>query len=431
MKHTPLPANFYKQNRKRLASHLKPKSIVIIGSNDLMPTNADGVFPFFQNTDFLFLTGIEQEDSLFIFFPDHPNKAYRNLLFLKQPNRKTKTWEGSKLDQKTARARSGIQNIRWLHENRALVRQLVCQADHIYLTTNEHLRAVPTTPTANDKLISDIQRQFPLHNYHRLAPILHLLRAVKQKPEIKALNEAITITKQAFEKVLKTLKVGQWEYEVEALIMYEFLKRRSQVPGYQMIVASGSNACVLHYLDNNCRCRAGDLLLLDFGARYANYNADITRVVPINGKFTERQKAVYQAVLSVQKEAIALLKVGNNLHDYHKEVGKIMESELVKLKLLTKNEIRKQSKNKPLYKKYFMHGTSHHLGLDVHDYGQNNYRIFEKGMIFTCEPGIYIPKEEIGIRLEDDILITEESNLNLSQNIPIEIAEIEDLMARR
>ncbi len=431
MKYKPLGTKLYCQNRKRLAKLLKPNSVVILKSNDLMPTNADGIFPFIQNTDLFFLTGIDQEETTFIFYPDHPNPDLQAVLVLRKTDENIAIWEGKKLDKKMAKTYSGIKTIYWSDGKNILnnvLKPFICRAEHIYLNTNEHLRANSKINSANDRLISACKEMYPLHSYQRLAPLLHQLRAVKQLQEIKAIKKAIKITGIAFQKILKKTHIGIGEHEIEALLIYHFLKNKSQMPGYQPIVASGANSCVLHYIDNNQICKEGDLLLIDIGAKYANYSADITRTIPVSGRFNERQKQVYMAVLAIKSYAENLLQTGNHLKTYHEEIGKFAENQLINLKLLTSHEVKKQDKDKPLYKKYFMHGTSHHLGLDIHDYGQDDYRKFESGMVFTCEPGIYIRDENIGIRLEDNILITKKGNQNLSQHIPIEIEDLENIM---
>jgi Xaa-Pro aminopeptidase len=322
---------------------------------------------------------------------------------------------------------SGIQKVYWLSDFKNVFRSLVVEAKRIYVNTNEHVRAVVEVETRDARFIKWCKSEYPVHKYERSAPIMHDLRAIKSQPEVELIKHACNITEKGFRRLLGFVKPGVWEYEIEAELIHEFVRNRSRGFAYTPIIASGFNSCVLHYIENDQQCKDGDILLLDVAAEYANYNSDLTRSIPVNGKYTKRQKAVYNAVLRVMRAAMKMLVPGNNITDYHREVGKLMEEELIKLRLLKASDVKKQNPESPLYKKYFMHGTSHHLGLDVHDYG-NRYRKFEAGMVFTCEPGIYIREENLGIRIENDILISKKGPVDLMANIPIEADEIEELM---
>lgn len=427
MKYLPIDSDLFIQNRKRLVERLKPNSVAVFNSSDLMPTSADGTHPFIQQTDLFYLSGIDQEESTLIICPDIREEKYRQILFLKETNEQIALWEGHKYTKEEASAVSGIETVYWNHEFDNIFKQLVFQSDHIFLNTNEHLRAQTRVETRDDRFLRWCRKAFPLHHYERLAPIMHNLRAVKSQIELDLIKKACDITDQTFRRLLGFIKAGVWEFEIEAEIYHEFLRNRSKGPGFETIVASGIDSCTLHYIKNDKQCRDGDLVLIDFGAEYANYAADVTRTVPVGGKFSKRQKQVYNSVLNVQKAAIKLLVSGNTLDEYHKEVGKIMESELIGLGLLDSNLVKQQSEDDPLYKKYFPHGTSHHLGLDVHDYG-DKYRPLEPGMVLTCEPGIYIRDEAIGIRIENDILITADGPVDLTESVPREAEEIEELM---
>ena len=429
MRYTPLPASFHQKARKNLYRLLKPNSMVILQSNDVLPTNADGHMAFRQNNELLYLSGIDQEETILILFPDAPLPEFREILFVRETSDLIRIWEGYKLTKEQATEQSGIQNIRWTSEFQGMLQALFNLAEHIYLSGNEHPRAVVETQTRNDRLIRDLMTRFPLHRYERLAPLMENIRAVKLEEEIVQIRKAIDITRQGFLSVLKTMKPGMKEYEVEAEFAYQFIKNASRGFAYGPIVASGSNANILHYTDNYRPCQDGDLLLLDVGAEYGNYNADMTRCIPVNGKFSPRQRQVYDAVLRIMREASGLLRPGITLVEYEKKVGKMMERELIGLGLLKAEEVAAQNPEKPLYKKYFMHGTSHHLGLDVHDLG-SKYRFLEAGMVFTCEPGIYIPEEGLGIRLENNFLVTDSDPIDLMASIPVEADEIENLMKK-
>ncbi|KOY85177.1 X-Pro aminopeptidase [bacterium 336/3] len=427
MKYAPIPKELFIENRRTVANALFPESVAVFHSNDIMPTSADGTMPFKQSSDLFYLTGADQEETILIICPDARDKKMREILFIKETNEHIATWEGHKLTKQEAHEVSGIQTIYWLSEFEKVFALLAFESENIYLNTNEHTRAVVEVETRDARFIKYCKEKFPLHNYKRLAPIMHRLRAVKSTWEIFLMKKACQITEKGFRRLLNFIKPNVWEYEIEAELSHEFLRNRSRGFAYTPIIASGKNACVLHYIENNQQCKEGDVILLDVAAEYANYASDLTRCVPVSGRFTQRQKDVYNAVLRVMKAAKIMLVKGNNWDKYHKEVGKMMESELIGLGLLHKHEVEKQNPDYPLYKKYFMHGTSHFLGLDVHDVG-SKYHTFEAGMVFTCEPGIYIPEEGLGIRLENDILITEDGNIDLMENIPIEADEIETLM---
>lgn len=383
--------------------------------------------PFRQNNDLFFLSGIDQEESVLVVAPDFPLPEMREILFLKETNEHIAIWEGHKYTKEEAREASGVQTIMWLSEFENTFNTLMAEAENVYVNTNEHIRAVVEVETRDARFIKWCQEHYPAHNYQKSAPIMYDLRAVKGDAEIEQMQIACDITEKGFRRVLEFVKPGVMEYEIEAEYLHEFIRRRSRGFAYQPIVASGFSACVLHYIENNQECKDGDLLLMDVGAEYGNYNADMTRTIPVNGRFTDRQKAVYNAVRRVQKEAMAMLKPGNKIPEYHKEVGRIMESELIGLGLIDKTDVKNQDPKNPLYRKYFMHGTSHHIGLDVHDV-PNIYQPMRAGMAFTVEPGIYIREENMGIRLENDVIITENGLHDLMRNIPIEAEEIEDLM---
>lgn len=392
-----------------------------------MPTNADGHMAFRQNNDLFYLTGVDQEESILVIFPDARLEKQREILFLKETSENILIWEGYKLTKEQAREQTGIPNIMWLDSFETVLPALMNEAEYVFLNSNEHMRAVVEVETRDARFIKAIQARYPLHRYRRVSPLLHQLRAIKSPAEIALLRQAISITEKAFRRVLGFVKPGVWEFEIEAEIIHEFLRNRSRGAAYGSIIASGKNATILHYVSNNEQCQKGDVILLDFGAEYANYNADLSRSIPVSGKYTKRQRQVYEAVLSVMDYAKTQLVAGNEIEAYHKSVGEKMEQELIKLDLLKATDVKNQDPDAPLYKKYFMHGTSHYLGLDVHDVGAK-YRKFEAGMVYTCEPGIYIPDENLGIRLENDILITPGGNEDLMASIPLQLADIEKLM---
>ena len=427
MKYNPISSKLFIENRRRLSKKMKANALSVLNSNDIMPTNADGAMGFRQNSDLFYLSGVDQEESILVIFPDSPDQNLKEVLFIKETNEHIAIWEGHKYTKEEANKASGIQTVYWLHQFDTIFRGMMLRAESVYLNINEHTRAYISTQTRDDRFLLDCKEKFPLHNYLRLAPIMHNLRAIKSSYEIDLIQQACNITEKGFRRLLKFVKPGVMEYEIEAELIHEFIRNRSQGFAYGPIIASGKNACVLHYTDNNKACKAGDVILLDVAAEYGNYASDLTRCVPVSGKFSKRQKEVYVAVLRILNAATKMLVVGNTIEKYHIEVGKMMEKELIGLGLLNAKEVAKQDKSKPLYKKYFMHGTSHFLGLDVHDVGDFK-RPLEAGMVFTCEPGIYIPEENLGIRLENNILVTAKGPVNLMKNIPIEPDDIERLM---
>ncbi|EPA00257.1 Xaa-Pro aminopeptidase [Indibacter alkaliphilus LW1] len=427
MKYTPLPNTLYIKNRKKLAEKLPSKSLAVFHSNDIMPTNADGTMKFRQNNDLLYLSGIDQEESILVICPDFPDPDMREILFLRETNEHIAIWEGHKYTKEEAQEASGIENIQWLDKFDNIFNTLISLSEHVFLNTNEHLRAGTVVETRDARFIKSCKERYPLHQYHRAAPLMHQLRAVKEQEEIDQMQIACDITEKGFRRILSFVKPGVTEYEIEAEFIHEFIKNRSKGFAYEPIIASGANACVLHYLENKETCKGGDLILFDVGAEYGNYNADMSRTIPVNGRFTPRQRSVYEAVLRVQKGAMDILRPGINIQEYHKEVGLMMQAELLGLGLIDQTDIQNQDPKWPAYKKYFMHGTSHHLGLDVHDVG-TMYEPISSGMVFTVEPGIYIPEENLGIRLENNIVIQDNGYLDLMRNIPIEVEEIEELM---
>lgn len=427
MRHEDIGQALFIRNREKFTSQMKPGSIAVFHSNDIMPTSADGTMPFIQQTDFLYLTGADQEESILLLFPDAPEEKYREILFLRETNEHIAVWEGEKLSKKAATELSGIRNVQWVNQFDSIFGMLMRYAENLYLLTNEHYRQASETETRTDRFISECKRRFPLHRYERSFPILNEIRAVKETREIELIRKACLITKKGFERVLKFVKPGITEYEIEAELIHEFVRNRSRRFAYTPIIASGYNACVLHYIQNEAVCEDGDMLLMDVGAEYAGYASDMTRTIPVNGRFTERQRKVYDAVLRVQRDAMRLLTPALSIKEYHKAVGNLMEKELVGLDLISVSDIKNENPDWPAYKKYFMHGTSHHLGLDVHDYGSMDVKL-KPGMVFTVEPGIYIPEENLGIRLENDIVITESGYDDLMGDIPIEAEEIEEIM---
>jgi len=427
MKYTAINSQLFKDNRQKFTAQLPPNSMAILFSSDEMPRSADQAFVFRQNPDLFWLSGIDQEQTALIIYPDCPNPIYREALFIRKTNEVIAVWEGHKYTQQEARDASGIQEIFWEENFNTTLPALMAYCDKVFVNINENDRAANAVPYKDIRFANELKYNYPAHEIKRLGPIMAQLRSVKHSLEVEAIKKACGITRDAFLRVLKFMKPGVMEYEVEAEIIHEFIRQRATGHAYTPIIASGYSACVLHYIENNKACNDGELVLMDFGSEYANYASDLTRTIPANGKFSPRQKDVYNAVLRVMKEAKTMLKPGNILADYNKEVGKIMESELIGLGLLDKDKVANQNPDNPLYKKYFMHGTSHFLGIDVHDIG-NRYAPMQVGNVFTCEPGIYIPEEKLGIRIENDILITENGIVDLMEDIPSEAEEIEDLM---
>lgn len=428
MRYDPLPASFYQNNRKAFAKAMQPNSLAVFNSNDIYPVSADSTLPFAQHRDLFYLSGIDQEETILLLFPDAVDEQQREILFVKETNAHIAVWEGAKLTKQEATERSGIQTVYWLSAFEQVFQELSTHCDRFYFNTNEHYRQNVETQTREDRFIAWCQQKYPAHGVAKSNPILQQLRAVKAPEEIDQIQRACNITAKGFERVLNLVKPGVWEYEIEAALVHEFIKNRSKGFAYEPIIASGKNNNILHYTQNNQACAAGDLVLLDVAAEYGNYASDMTRTIPVSGVFSARQKAVYEAVLRVKNEATKLLVPGTNWKEYHKEVGKIMTAELIGLGLLDKADVQNESAAQPAYKKYFMHGTSHHMGLDTHDYGLLHLPM-QAYMVFTVEPGIYIPEEGFGVRLEDDVVIQPTGEpLNLMAHIPIEVAEIESLM---
>lgn len=430
MRYTPLSAATYREHRARFRQHLEKGGLAIFHSNDIMPTSADGHMPFKQASDILYLTGIDQEETILLLFPDAMDPKDREILFVRETSELIAIWEGAKFSQQEARDLSGIATVLWTSSYEATIKRLVPQCEHLYLNSNEHLRQHNEVETREDRKNAELRAQYPLHSVKRSAPIMHRIRSRKTQEEVAQMKRAIAITGKAFERVCGFVKPGVKEYEIEAEITHEFVRNGSRGHAYTPIIASGYNACVLHYITNDQVCNDGDVILMDFGCEYGGYASDLTRCIPVNGRFTDRQRAVYNAVLRVKNEATQLLRPGTLLADYHKEVGKIMEHELIGLGLLDKTDVAKQDPERPLYKKYFMHGTSHFLGLDVHDVGLWNEMI-QPDMVFTVEPGIYIREEKLGIRLENNILVTRDNPIDLFADIPVEAEAVEELMSRK
>ncbi len=429
MKYHPIDSKLFIRNRKKFSEHMVPNSMAILNSNDIYPISADSTMPFQQQRDIFYLSGVDQEESVLVIFPDCPKEKNREILFLKETDERIAVWEGEKLTREKALETSGIKTVYWLHEMEKVLFELMTQAESVYVNTNEHYRANVETETRDARFIKWLKGKYPAHDYRRCQPILQRLRSVKEPEEIALIQKACDITEKGFKRVLGFVKPGVMEYEIEAEYIHEFIRNRADGFAYTPIVGSGYNACVLHYIENNQECKAGDMILMDVGASYGNYASDMTRCIPVSGKFTDRQKEIYNAVLRVKNAAAKMLVPGNDWAEYHVEVGKLMTEELLKLKLITKEEVNKEDPDWPAYKKYFMHGTSHHMGLDTHDYGILTEPM-QAGMVFTVEPGIYLPEENLGIRLEDDYLIQEKGEpINLMKNIPIEIEDIESWMA--
>ena len=428
MKYHPIDANLYIKNRAKFVSQMKPNSLAVFNSNDNYPVSADTTLPFAQHRDILYLSGVDQEESILVLFPDAPYPELREILFLKETNDHIAVWEGEKLSKTRALEVSGIQNVIWLQDFKKTLNQLMTYCNTIYINTNEHYRAVIETETREARFVKWWKNKYPAHQVAKSNPILQRIRSIKEPEELALIQTACNITEKGFRRLLKFTKPGVWEYELEAELIHEFIGNRSKGFAYTPIIASGKNANVLHYIENNQQCKSGELILLDVAAEYANYSSDLSRTIPVSGHYTDRQKAVYNAVLDVKKQATKLLIPGMFWKDYHLEVGKIMTSELLQLGLISKTDIQNEKPDWPAYKKYFMHGTSHHMGLDTHDYGLLHEAI-QPNMVFTVEPGIYIPAEGFGVRLEDDVVVQVAGEpINMMRNIPIEIEEIEELM---
>ena len=428
MRNPKIPAKLFIENRERLKRLMLPNSLAVVNSNDVLPTNADGTFLLHQNSDLRYLTGVRQEESMLLLYPDAQDEKFREILFLREPSEQLATWEGPKLTREQAQAQTGIRRVEWLGQFQAILHRLICECDHVYLNTNEHRRAAVEVETRDARFVQETLHRYPLHDYHRLARLMHRLRAVKSEPEVVLLREACTLTRKGFERVLRRLRPGMSETEVEADFAYEFIKGGGAF-AYPPIIASGKSACVLHYVKNDAVCRSGDLLLLDVASSYAGYNADMTRTIPVNGRFTRRQKAVYQAVLKMVRQASRLLRPGLLPSDWQKAVESMAQEACLELGLITRADVKRQSSDQPAFKKYFMHGAGHPLGLDVHDVGITTEPI-QAGWVMTVEPALYLKEEGFGVRLEEDILITETGQVNLMGDIPIEAEEIESWMAK-
>ncbi len=429
MKYLNINKDLFITNRKNYCKHLKPNSLALFVSNDFLPTNADGSYGFVQNSDLFYLTGVDQEDTILMIFPDVKDGKNKEVLFIKETSELIAIWEGAKLTKKQATEVSGIENVHWHHEFDKVFKTFAFQAEYFYLNSNEHTRRWIDMETAEMRFNKKIKEQFPLHTILRSAPIMHAIRSVKHSIEIELMQKACDITEKGFRRLLSFVKPGVMEYEIEAELIHEFVKNRSRGFAYGPIIASGGNACVLHYVENNMQCKDGDVILLDVAAEYSNYASDMTRAIPVSGKFTTRQRLVYDAVLRVMKGATSMLKVGNTFEKYNVAVGDLMTEELLQLGLLKTEDVKNQNPAWPAYKKYFMHGTSHFIGLDVHDVGFFAEPM-QVGNAFTVEPGIYIAEENLGIRLENNIIITATGNDDLMKNIPLEADEIEALMAK-
>ncbi len=429
MKYLPLNANLFIQNRKRFAEKMDNKSIAIFNSNDELPTNADQLHRFKQNSDLIWLTGIEQEDTMLVLFPDNPDPKYREVLVLVRPNELKEKWDGHRLRTNEATAISGIKTIVWLDTLDSLLQPWIHVADRIYLNSNENDRKANLFPVRDYRYAEMMRMRYPLHNYQRSAKILKELRALKTPFEVEIMQQAIDITEATFRKLLQFIKPGVNEYEIEAEIYHSFLGKRATGPAYSSIIASGDRARTLHYVENNQECKDGELILMDFGAEYGNYCADLTRTVPVNGKFTKRQKEVYNACLHLHLYAASILKPGISIIDYTEKVGDEANIMFQKIGLLNKSAIKNEDPENKAYRKYLYHGISHHLGIDVHDLGTRTAPI-KAGMVFTIEPGIYIEEEKMGIRIENNFWITRNGNKDLMKNIPITVEEIEALMKR-
>ena len=428
MKYHQIDSALFIKNRKKFTSQMKSNSLAVFNSNDIYPICADSTLPFEQHRDIFYLSGVDQEESILVLFPDCPKESHREILFLKETNDLIAVWEGEKLTKEAALKTSGIKTVYWLQDMEKVMFEIMTQCDTVYINTNEHYRASVETETREDRFTKWLKEKYPAHSVAKSNTILQRLRSVKEQIELDLIQQACNITEKGFRRILNFVKPNVWEYEIEAEFMHEFLCNRSKRFAYTPIIASGNNANVLHYIENNQQCKAGDLILLDVGAEYANYSSDMTRTIPVSGRFTDRQKAVYNAVNRVKNEATKLLVPGAIWADYHVEVGKLMTSELLSLGLLDKADVQNENKDWPAYKKYFMHGTSHHMGLDTHDYGILTEPM-QTNMVFTVEPGIYIPDVGFGIRIEDDVVIQAQGDpFNLMKNIPVEVEEIEDLM---
>lgn len=428
MRYTPIDKSLFVKNRKNFIKEMKPNSLAVFNSNDVYPIGADSTIPFQQDRNLYYLSGVDQEESILVLFPDAVKPEHREILFLRETNEHIAVWEGEKLTKEKAFEVSGVKTVYWLDDFQKIFYELMAQAEMVYVNTNEHYRANVETETREARFNKWLKESYPAHAVAKSNPILQRLRSVKDSLEIETIQQACAITEKGFKRVLGFVKPGVWEFEIEAEFMHEFLRNRSRGFAYTPIVASGQNANVLHYIENKAQCKEGELILLDIGAEYANYASDMSRTIPVSGKFTKRQKEVYNKILSIKDEATKMLVPGTLWAEYHKEVGKLATAAFLDLGLLDKADVQNENPDWPAYKKYFMHGTSHHMGLDTHDYGLL-HEPMQANMVFTVEPGVYIPEEGFGIRLEDDVVVQEKGEpFNLMRNIPILADEIEDLM---
>jgi len=428
MRYIPLNNSIYKRNRLNFMDQMKGNCMAIFNSNDIYPVSADSELPFAQHRDMFHLAGIDQEETILILYPSSKDSKTREILFIRRSDEHTKIWEGEKLSKDLASKLSGIESIHFVEDFKNILHLITSKVDTFYINKNEHYRANSPVETREDRFISWLLKKYPAHNVAKSNPILQRLRSIKHIDEIDQIRKACQITKKGFNRVLKFIKPDVWEYQIEAEFIHEFINNSSKGFAYSPIIASGQDNNVLHYVKNNKQCKDGELILMDVGAEYGNYSSDMTRTIPVSGHFSKRQKEIYNTVLRVKNEATKLLTVGNNWKNFHDQVGEIMTKELLDINLLDKADIKNQTKKNPAYKKYFMHGTSHHLGLDTHDYGLLD-DLFQENMVFTVEPGIYIPEEGFGVRLEDDVVIqTKGEPINLMEDIPIETDHIEELM---
>lgn len=428
MRYKPLNSSIYKRNRLNFMNQMKEDSMAIFNSNDIYPVSADSELPFEQHRDIFHLTGIDQEETILILYPSSKDSKTRENLFIRKSDEHTKIWEGEKLTKQLASELSGIESVYFVEDFKNILHSISSKIDKFYINKNEHYRANSPVETREDRFISWLLKKYPAHKVEKSNPILQRLRSIKHLDEINQIKKACQITKKGFDRVLKFVKPGVWEYQIEAEFIHEFINNSSKGFAYSPIIASGLDNNVLHYVKNNKQCKDGELILMDVGAEYGNYSSDMTRTIPVSGRFSKRQRDVYNSVLNVKNEATKLLKVGNNWKTFHEQVGEIMTKELLNIRLIDKVDIKNETKKNPAYKKYFMHGTSHHLGLDTHDYGLLEDP-FQENMVFTVEPGIYIPREGFGVRLEDDVVIKSKGEpINLMVDIPIEAEEIEDIM---
>lgn len=428
MRYKPLSADFYIRNRQNVINEIEEGSLVLLTSHDEYPRCGDTTFPFRQNSELLYLTGIDQEETLLAMAPWHPNPAYREILFIKNPSPEMVIWFGHRLSKEDATQISGIKQVIFTENFESVLQDLMVNTRRVYMHLPESPRMKMVHPTQEFRLAERLRKEYPLHEFRRLAPILYPLRSVKHHEELDAMKHACQITEKAFARALKAVKPGKYEYEIEAEMTYEMIKNGASGHSFAPIIASGNDTCILHYIKNDKVMKDGDLLLMDFGAEYANYAGDASRTIPVNGKFSPRQKQVYNAVLSIYKETIPLFKPGMNIHKINDFVFKRMDEELIKLGLYTAEDVAKQNPEMPLFKKYYMHNTSHFIGLDVHDVGQRDWT-FEPGMVLSCEPGIYIAEEGIGVRIETDVVVAE-NPIDLMADMPVEVEEIEELMSK-